>query len=126
MCVAEHVVRSFTRGCELRQGRKQSCIEDVHFVTCQSFCRTDLCNIGQGDLNSNQRHYRAKSTITPAPPTTMTSPSSSPSRHGLQRVTRPSRRLRNDSTSTTCNQLTLTINFLTYVILHANRPGSNY
>ncbi|ELT96924.1 hypothetical protein CAPTEDRAFT_203296 [Capitella teleta] len=38
-------VRNFYRGCEPRSGRKDNCLEDTHWDTCETFCETELCNI---------------------------------------------------------------------------------
>jgi hypothetical protein len=43
----ENVVRSFSRSCDPPPVR-DSCVEDTFFITCNTYCQTDLCNDGDG------------------------------------------------------------------------------
>lgn len=49
LSTGEDVVRSFSRGCEPRNNRVDGCTEDTHFITCQTYCESDICNVGSGD-----------------------------------------------------------------------------
>jgi len=54
------VVRSFARGCEEQQNKVDNCVEDTYFITCNSYCPTEFCNSGNGDLPLGFDHKKEK------------------------------------------------------------------
>lgn len=44
------VVRSFRRGCDPYSGQVDNCVEDIYFITCNSYCNTQFCNSGDGTV----------------------------------------------------------------------------